>query len=749
MGCLLTPAAHAQEAESEEADARGNVIIVTARKVEESLQDVPLAITAFTAEDIRNRSITSLQDIALQTPGFVYEDFSNGGYGTPTIRGANNFNITSLEQNVSVFIDGIYVPRQYSFDVATLGLERVEIVKGPQSALYGANAFAGAINYIVANRDLNDLQVSGTAGFSEDNGFDLAGKLNVPIIEGMFSMRLAGSMSKYGGSIPNNHPNADLGIDPGTQGNFGGYDDSSIRVGATFEPTDMITLDFDYYRFNVDKEVHAGYRIESRNGDMNCGSGPRLFCGELPVTPIPGPSGTPGYVQDPRSIGINASTNLYRAAAEVRLTDEITFNYLFGKINGDVFAGGNSDKDPLIGNVALGGNIFSYGPGGNFDYESHEARIQYAGDNGFYAMLGGFAQDGSDFDLFAAGVSPLRGTTPITAIEGLIVGSPAITDTKTRAIFGRIEVPLIGDQLSVSVEGRYTDEEKVLLSGGSTFNYSDSYFTPAFSIDYKITPDNMIYAKAGRGVKSGGANSSSFAGLIDAERFFGPDANWTYEIGSKNTFADGRGFLNVDLFYIDWSNLQVPQTPTGAPLNTATVTVNLGGAKSKGVEISADYELVPNFRVNAGLAYVDATYNGGVISGRLARAGVCDDVICAANGDVSGNQLQRQSPWQWNLGASYETPITDTVEMFARVDVFGQSSQFTDESNTATIMDRALVNARLGVNYERWSLAVWAKNLLNETYVANAFFTATPFGSNYVPSIGQKRRVGATLSFDF
>lgn len=749
---LMAESALAQSAEdaaSTDSGAGSNIIIVTARKVEESLQEVPIAITAFSSEDLQSRSITSLQDIALQTPGFVYEDFSNGGYGTPTIRGATNFNITSLEQNVSVFLDGIYVPRQYSFDVGTLSLERVEVVKGPQSALYGANAFAGAINYIVANRDLDSFDLDGSVGVSEDKGFDISAKANVPLLPGVLAVRIAGSKAEYGGSIPNNHPNADVGINPGTNGKFGGYDNTTFRVGASVQPADMITFDFDFYRFDVESEVQAGYRIESTNGDMTCGSGPGLFCAELPVDPVNPLTGLSGYVQDPRSRGIDSTTSLYRAAAEIRLTDEMTVNYLFGKIDGEVFAGGNSDKYPTLGNAAFGGNIFSYGPTGNYSYDSHEARLQYQGAQGFYAMIGGFAQDGDDFDLFAAGVSPLLGTDPITEAEGVFVGIPAATDTKTRAIFGRVEVPLMDERLRLSAEGRYTDEEKILVTGGNTFEYSDKYFTPRFGIDYQITPDNMIYATVGKGVKSGGANASTFAGLIDAERFYGPDANWTYEIGSKNSFAGGRGFLNIGLFYIDWANLQVQQTPTGAPINTATVTVNLGGAKSKGVEASAEYEVFPYFRLSGSLAYIDASYVDGVISGRLARARVCDDVICAANGDISGNRLQRQSPWQWAVGAAYDAPITDTVDLFARVDVFGQSNQYTDESNTATIMDRTLANARIGVRYDRWTLAAWAKNLFDERYVANAFFTATPFGSNYVPSIGQGRRIGATLSFDF
>ncbi|OYY72572.1 TonB-dependent receptor [Sphingomonas sp. 28-63-12] len=745
---IAAPVNADESPKAEVSSDNGADIIVTARKIDEKAQDVPLAINAFSAKDLQEKSLTSLQDIALQTPGLVYEDYSNGGYGTPTIRGATQFSITSLEQNVSVFLDGIYVPRQYSFDVGTLSLERVEVVKGPQSALYGANAFAGAINYITTNRSLTKLGGRAQVGVSENGGFDIGGRINVPVIAGRLSLRAAGSKSDFGGDIKNSHPNANVGIYPGTNGNYAGYKNDSYMFGATVKPADILSINFDYYHFDVNNEVHAGYRIESSNRDTNCGRAGGLYCGVIPVTPVNPPSGLPIYVQDPRSSGIAASTNVYRGSADLELSDTLSLSYLFGKIDGQVFAAGDSEKNPLVGNAGAS-NTFTFGPEGNYSYMSHEARLQYAAQNGIYAMIGGFVQDGTDLDIFSFGFQPFRGTTPITSSAGSLVSTPSTTRTNTRAVFGRVGIPLLDDRLNISAEGRYTDVKKNLVSGALNFNYNEKYFTPRFSVDFKITPANLIYASVARGVKSGGVNPSTFAALIAAERYYGPDANWTYEIGSKNSFANGKGFVNVAAFYIDWSNLQVPQTPTGAPINTATVVVNIGGAKSRGVEVAAEYEVLKNFRLNAGFAYINATFNSGTISGRLARAGICDNVVCASNGNVSGNTLQRYSPWQWNIGAAYEAPITSSIKAFGRLDVFGESRQFTDESNTAIIGARTLANLRVGVRGNHWEVSAWAKNLFDKVYATNAFFTATPFGTSYVPSIGNRRRVGGTLSINF
>jgi len=275
--------------------ARSNVIVVTARKIEENIQDVPVAIVAFTAEEMSRRSISELEDVAMQTPGLVFEDYSNGGFGAPTIRGATQFSITGLEQNVSIFLDGVYIPRQYAFDLGSINLERIEVVKGPQSALYGANAFAGAINYISTNRSLNQSSGSAKLEVSENGGFDISGKISAPLYPDILSVRLGLGHSRFGGDWENNHPNTNADISPGSKGNLGGYEKTNVQVGASFKPVDAVKIDFDYYHFDTLSETRAQFRITRTNGDTNCSPAVvfgravnQLFCGELPLGPVTG-----------------------------------------------------------------------------------------------------------------------------------------------------------------------------------------------------------------------------------------------------------------------------------------------------------------------------------------------------------------------------------------------------------------------------------------------------------------------------
>lgn len=740
------------------------VLMVTARKIAEPIQEIPGAITAFDAQSMRERSISQLEDVALLTPGLVFEDYSNGGFGSPTIRGATQFAIAALEQNVSVLLDGIYIPRQYAFDIGAMNLERIEVVKGPQSALYGANAFSGAINYVSYNRSLTEWQAGGQIDVSENGGFDIMGKVNAPLAEDMFAVRLAAGHSRFSGDWANEHPNAGQ-VSPGTDEDFGGYKKTSIQAGFSAKVIEQLQIDFDYYHFDTFAEPRAQYRIDRAAGDFNCSVGQafsfqqptnQLFCGELPTEPTDRDNGVDGFAIDPRSIGLDSQTDMVRLNVAGEITDNVTATYLFGYITGDVFSAGGSDNDPVNGTTFGGvtGNVFSFNPVGDFEYSSHELRVEYAADSGFYAMFGGFMQRGDDFDNSAGGIIESAGDlTPISSIPDSIAGIDTLTETDVNAIFARVSLPLLDERLTIEMEGRYTDEEKRTTQFGVLLPdiYEEAYFTPRASIDYKLADTNMVYASIARGVKTGGINTApSGVELTEEERTFGTDANWTYEIGTKNTFLNGRATLNAAIFYIDWSDLQLQITPENGTVTTPGIVDNIGSATSKGVEIEALFEVVEGITLNAGLAYVDASYGEGAISQRVVRGDFCGDGLqCSADGDINGNSLQRTSDFQWNVGIAADGAITDTMDYFGRVDVAGQSEQFVSEINVATIQPRTLVNARIGIRGDMWSASIYAKNLLNEEYVSNAFFIAAPFFGTYVPTLGNQRRIGATLTFDY
>lgn len=741
-------------------------LVVTARKVEESIQDIPVSITAFSAEQLKESSIEELEDVALLTPGLTFEDYSNGGFGTPVIRGASQFNITQLEQNVSTFYDGVYIPRQYAVDVGTLNLERVEVVKGPQTALYGANAFAGAINYVSKAPDLSEFlaDVSVTAG--SDERFDASVSVSVPLVADKVALRFAGGYSEFDGDWENEHPDADAGVSPGTDGNIGGWEKSSYQLSLAAQPSDNVSIDLNYSFFDTDSETRAISRLTRAGGDTNCSGVPQfdfvtfslvtvnqLFCGEFSDEPV-STTGGDGFVADPRSYGLVSETEITRFNLGWDVSESVSLNYQFANIAGESFSAGTSDRDPLEGTffffpVTAFGNSASLLPVGDFDYDSHELRLEFNADNGIYAMAGVYSSEGSDFDNTSFGLLPFRTLDPITEVPSNFSETLTATQTDINAIFARVQIPLLDDRLVVSLEGRYTEEEKLVDNGGQAFIYEDDYFTPRISIDYSFNENQLIYTSVAQGVKSGGVNGSTFEGLLESERFYDVDENTTYEIGTKNILVDGALQLNASVFLIDWSDLQVSQTPTGAPIATATILTNLGAAESKGIEVDLNYKLSDSFSINAGLALIDATYDEGTVSARIARNGSCDDIVCNSNGDVSGNELARSADTQWNLGGIYTKYGSNGNEYFIRADLAGQSEQFVAEQNTALIPSRTLLNLRAGIGNDVWSAELWIKNAMDEEYVSNSFYIANPFQAEYVPTWGNRRRIGVTVDYSF
>ena len=746
----------AQSVDPEETEP--DVIIVTARKQAEELRDIPLSITALTSEDLRRRVIRDLDDVALQTPGLVFEDYANGGFATPIIRGTTQFDITALEQNVSVFIDGLYIPRQYAFDLGTTNLERIEVVKGPQSALYGQNAFAGAINYVTTARPINELSFFGRSGVGTDGLFIANGEANLPILADALAVRVAAGFERFSGSYENNFP-VTREFNPGTNGKIGGYENYSVQAGFSAQLFEALRIDGDYYHFDVNSETSPYFRLTRAASDTNCSPGTffgtpvqNLFCGELPSEPVTGPSGVAGLVIDPRSFGLLANTDIVRVGATLTATEQVTIDYLGGLIDSDVRSASSLDRDPLVP-ARFGprtGNIFSFVPSGGFHYTSHEIRATYSGDGGLLVSLGGYVSDGEDVDQGGFGLVEFGGQNSFPEQPAGVTVNRNTVDTLINSVFGRISLP-VTDRLTVGAEARYTDEEKVIVDGasGRTFVFKDDFITPRFSMDYEFGVDTLIFASAAKGVKSGGANTTSFAGLSDEERFYGPDKNWTYEVGIKSSLFQTPANISVSAFLIDWSDLQTPSTPTGAPINTPTITTNLGSAESKGVELTADLRLTDFLRLDGTLAYIDATYDEGTISARIARAGICDGVVCAADGDVGGNRLPRSSNWQYSLGASFETALDDSIDVYFRADLLGQSDQYVAEINVAEIEARTLVNLSAGLSRGRFGVSAFVKNLFDRRYVANAFFVANPFQVEYAPTLGRQRQLGLLVSFDY
>ncbi|MCC5870227.1 MAG: TonB-dependent receptor plug domain-containing protein, partial [Gammaproteobacteria bacterium] len=279
-------------------------IIVTARAREESLQVIPFSIQAITSEMIANRDLRRLEELVQITPGLLYEPVATGLSGNPVIRGQANTATTARIQNTAVFLNGVYLQRQSMINPGLLEMERIEVLKGPQSAAFARNAFSGAINYITKGPEEEfGASVSYTRGSHdrEDLTFSITGPLGSDRVLGRFAY----GQSEYDGHTRNTHPMASINTPgPSTRDRVGGWDDTTYNAGLRILISDALTFDADYFRSEQFREADASFWLQGVGAEvlagaqyntMNCndavldlgfagsGSGNTLWCGALPM----------------------------------------------------------------------------------------------------------------------------------------------------------------------------------------------------------------------------------------------------------------------------------------------------------------------------------------------------------------------------------------------------------------------------------------------------------------------------------
>lgn len=409
----------------------------------------------------------------------------------------------------------------------------------------------------------------------------------------------------------------------------------------------------------------------------------------------------------------------------------------------------------------------------------------------------------------ATGVGPYDFTANIFLVPDSnvtqVVGSYSRASTKTFSIFGAVGYEL-GD-FRFNAEARYNSDVKqaqvfsisnptsapgvnkpipgtsVPAPGtfpviGPIFKRTFNSFTPRFTLDYRPVEDILLYVSAAKGVRSGGfntANPVSATGILASEVPYEEETNWTYEAGFKSRLFDRRVTLNGSFFYVDWKDAQVSaftQNPTA--VNPVRIVQNAGAIRAKGFEMQADWDITDMFSIGGSFIYSDPKFRPGAYDGSTipqCRAGTtpatftnapgCPPIIAVptANGgtqfvpSLDGLRAQRSVKTQYNVHAVANVPVSDDWAIKARVDVNYTGPAFNNLINTISFGERTLVNARLALESDRYSIALWANNLLDEIYVQNSinqpragFPSAFSIPEAY---LGERRRFGITAGVKF
>ena len=738
-------------------------IVVTARKREENLQDVPLSITQFDADALANRQINDLESVADYTAGLNFEDFVTTFNGLVTLRGLVQANIQNRVTNVAVFLDGVHIPRNYAVDVGLADLQRIEVVKGPQSALYGQNAFAGAINYATVRPSQTDFEAdfSGTVGSA--GRYEAKGAISIPIIRDKLAVRGFYGYSEFDGNRDNGFP-----VTVGSQRKLGGYERQSFSLALAMDPIDNVSIDLSYTNTSREEEVRPSYTVSGNRSDVvfNCGplipgvtpASPSFVCGELPTSAdqfLTADSTRPPGILLPAQPASEIDSEIYRASFQYDITDQVTVNYIFGRVEAE-----GEDVAAINDDATQGFNSFQK-EGGINTFTSHEIRLSYTPNDSLFGEVGFYKARNDDDFVFGLGfflgapdfalTNPTSGTLDLTGIAAPF--NSLTREDRTNAVFGRLQYDITANA-RLAFEGRYAWEERTVtdnLAGGQTLSGDFNNFTPRITAEYDVSDDVLLYASAARGVKAGGFNgfTSGAITLIPEERSFDDETNWTYEIGAKTTLFGGRLIANLTAYYIDWSNMQITTAPTGFDTTDGgiapTIFLNVGDVRNWGFELEGAAVLNDHWTFDYALSYSDPTFKDGTKWGQFV--GVCDDIFCPADGDVSGLTLPRQSKLQGAFGAQFETPVTDDMAFFARTDYTYTSRQFVDALNLGWTPGRHTLGASVGVEGDYWKLTAWGKNLTDTTYATNSLFIV--LFRRYVPALNDGISGGVTLTLRY
>jgi outer membrane receptor protein involved in Fe transport len=710
-------------------------VVVTARKKSESIQDVPLSISAFTEDAIESSSIFNVGDIALMTPNLSHQKSLGRYFDRPTMRGMSN--ILGVA-NVGQFVDGVFVQGSVMTQ-DMMSLERVEVIKGPQAALYGRSTFAGAINFIT--RDPSEEfegRISATAG--NYNRRDLSFYTSGPLTD-TWSFVAVGSYYDRGDMFDNvDGSGARITGGAGSQNTVGGM------IKLRWEPSDTLQADLKLSYSEDDDNSSANTLL--RANAASC-AGENLagvyYCGEVPA---PSSDVSLSLASFPDGfVGISREKQLSQLRVVYEWGDyTITSNTAYSEENFSRVTDGDYTSD-----TALGGFTNQKRPS-RFDDFQQEVRIN---------------SDAAKSIRWAAGVyyynakfqEPEGGRNYF--ISGAVVRPKTKrSNTENTAIFASVEYDF-SDQLTGSVEGRFARDE--LESEASEF-LQETYdsFTPRFILDYEYIEGRSVYANLAKGNKPGGFNTDAVnKPMSDAERnrlssdiSYDEEEAWTYELGSKNVLLDDTLRLNMAIFYIDWDQQQLTTQqpylalqPDGSELPDQIGLIrNVGATKIYGVEIDSRWQINQSWALEANYGYTHA------------RLETFDDAVnetITGSADIGGNELPNVPEHTFSASAIYDTVLTDQLNLNIRTDYTFESSRYAQVHNLAETGDMTRLNLRATLAADSWDLALWVKNITDDDSVSviTRFFDPVNFnfqsGSAFVLQASDPRTYGVTATYKF
>ena len=757
-------------------------MIITARKKEELLIETPLAVTAFGADTITDLGLNRIDDLARHTPGFSF----NSGLGRqptsdrPMIRGLTTVrNGIANASAATVFIDGIYIGGS-SQSTELYNLERAEILRGPQAALYGRNTYAGAINYVTRGPTddfAGEIRMTG----AEHDTTGLTGWFSGPIVDGKLGFVITAGHRQYGGEYRNIRDGSSVG----------GEQSDDITAKLRWTPTNTLDITFKAGLQKTDDEHYAVF-LQGRELNNCCfrtAEAPRAreyFVGEAQK------DGNVNLYTDLLEVAGGVGNELERHLMTLNLDWDFANGYTLTSLTG------------YVDDESRNGSDISYAAYDPLPFFPPHLR-------GSFTKVNWLEQSdlSQELRLSSPDSQALNWTTGLYYYQGearTVASNQVYVDNTNQIIVNPVMTPLSNEKIenfavfggvdwkfleywTATAEMRWaTDRISVRNTGTPTPNVADTFtqrfksLTPRFTLSYAATEDMHYYLNVAKGTKPGDFNSK-----VPDEKYRAVDEEsvWNYEIGAKGRWWQQRIAANMALFYLDVEDQQLTQIVELPDGSNASIIQNVGRTSVFGIETELGAAVTENFSVDVTYAWTRAEYREHISTdeadlrgwnGCLPTPGApCpEDDDLQLLGDVSGNLVPRVPEHMASLVMRYELPFSGERHWYISGDYTFESSRFAQEHNLIETGNRNLVGLRTGFDTGHWEASLWVTNLLNDDtpvdiqrYIdrqsgslprCSAFFpnpnpdecvgsSSSPRG--FVVTLPRGRQVGATISYQF
>jgi iron complex outermembrane receptor protein len=737
-----------QQTQAVAAEASSQEIVVTARRRNELLLNVPVAVTAYSGEQLNRQGALDLTDVADTTPNVTLE-VSRGTNSTltPFIRGIGQQDpVAGFEQGVGLYLDDVYLNRPQAAVLDIYDVERIEVLRGPQGTLYGRNTIGGAIKYVTRRIRTDGPHAMVRTNVGTHGQFDAIAQVSTPLTQGL---RVGAAIARL----------SNTGFGRNLTTGDRNYNKNVWAARGTVElepaPDVFFRLSGDYTWDN--SNPRGGHRLI-----------PNLVTGELPLSNV---FDSEGGLNDPEQRVRSGGVALH---GEIGLNDWLQFRTI------TAYRKDRSDT-PID---------FDATPAVDVDvpaiYKNHQfsQEFQLVADKGpLQGVAGLYYLNASAFDIFDVRLY----TSLPTILPGLTAATVGDVKTKTWAAFTDLTYNF-SDQWAASAGLRYTSDRRharvfrrnLILGGSPELGGSDPFdatgvqvgaatsdfegsrkdkaLTPRLSVNFKPTPNHNLYISYSKGFKGGGFDPRALSTQAPSQSpddiydfmAFDPEKVDSYEIGWKASLFDRRLQLATAIFDAEYKDVQVPGSEGCVVNGVATfcgVTTNAGKARFRGVEVEANARLAEDFatpgdRLNlAGtLGYLDAKYLHFITN--IPGQGPVDV--------ADFRKIQNTPKWTMSGSLDYQTPLADgRLDLNSTISYRSKSQQFEtaipglDQGGFA-LWDANLIWRSAGNRYE---VGLHGKNLLNKKYIVAGynFLAQNPFTGEFllgtnglpVPTLGK------------